>query len=180
MAIYPDNHEPDAGQEDEELRCPECGAVMDADDEVCPQCGAEFAFYCPQCGEEIPADATVCPHCGSELDEGVEDESEPIDEGKVDAQAAQRVGSVPRAEFCSNCGGPIAPDDEECPACGADLCPDCGTALGSDDAVCPNCGAEFVFSCPNCGEDVPVSAEVCPYCKFEFEEIELEEEDVDE
>ena len=107
------------------------------------------------------ADATVCPQCGAELGEGFEDEQEQ---------------AVPRAEFCSNCGEPIGADDTECRSCGVDLCPDCGAALGPDDTACANCGAQFDFACPNCGSDVPASADRCPNCNFEFEEIELEEE----
>jgi predicted amidophosphoribosyltransferase len=73
-----------------QVRCPECGALMDEDEVTCPECGAEFGFYCPQCDEEVPPDATVCPHCGAELEEGFDDEPTP---------------TVERAQFCGNCGG---------------------------------------------------------------------------
>ena len=64
----------DDEEEEERVECPECGALMDAEDTVCANCGAEFGFYCPECDEEVPLDATVCPHCGTELEEDFEDE----------------------------------------------------------------------------------------------------------
>jgi predicted amidophosphoribosyltransferase len=162
MAADVEDKELDDLDSEEEVRCPECGAVMDPDDTICPQCGAEFGYYCPVCDEEVPADATICPHCGAELDEDFEDE--------VGTPGQELERAVQRAEFCGNCGEPIGPGDEECPSCGVDLCPDCGNPLDPEDTVCPYCGAEFAFSCPECGEDVPPEAEVCPYCGFEFEE----------
>jgi predicted amidophosphoribosyltransferase len=161
---------------DEEAYCPDCGALMDPDDTVCPQCGAEFGFYCPECDQEIPAEASICPYCGAELEEGFEDELE--GEEEVESQAKPDV-AVERATFCANCGEPIDEEDEECPSCGMDLCPDCGNPLDPDDDVCPHCGAEFAFSCPECGEDLPADADVCPHCGAEFEEDEEEDEEDD-
>ena len=63
--------------------CPECGADMDPEETVCPNCLAEFGFYCPECDEEIAADATVCPNCGTELDEDFEDATAELEEGSV-------------------------------------------------------------------------------------------------
>ena len=154
---------PQDSELDEEMHCPECGAVMDPDDTTCPKCWAQFGFYCPECDEEIPADATICHHCGAELEEGFEDEG--TDEPKEESDPA-----IERAAFCGECGGPIGKEDEECPSCGVDLCLDCGGPLGEEDQVCPICGAEFAFSCPECGEDLPADAVVCSRCGFDFEE----------
>lgn len=164
-----DKEQLDDAEMDEEFRCPDCGALMDPDETVCPHCGAEFGFYCPECDEEIPAEASVCPHCGAELEEGFEDEIE----GEEGLESEAKPGTaVERATFCANCGEPIGEEDEECPSCGVDLCPDCGNPLDPEAEVCPYCGAEFAFSCPECGQDLPADADICPHCGAEFEEDE--------
>ena len=46
--------------------CPHCGAAVDVNASVCPECGQELVKrkYCPHCGERIDADCIICPKCG--------------------------------------------------------------------------------------------------------------------
>ena len=50
--------------------CPECGADVPENADVCPACGVRLddgeaeGFECPNCGATVPADADVCPACG--------------------------------------------------------------------------------------------------------------------
>ena len=155
--------------EEDNAYCPECGALMNPGETECPQCGVEYGFYCPECDEEIDPDATICPHCGAELEEGFEDDDEQEQFDDDLDQVADTGELIEWAEFCTNCGEPISPENAECPSCGMDLCPDCGHPLEEDQDVCPGCGAEFSFSCPDCGKDLPAEADVCPYCGYDFE-----------
>ena len=58
--MMPESQASDPVKEFDVVHCPDCGATMDPNSPVCPNCGAEFGFYCPECDEEISADATVC------------------------------------------------------------------------------------------------------------------------
>ncbi len=65
-------------QATEQFECPICGAMVDIDADVCPNCGAVFVeeeeqFECPVCGTLVDADATFCPKCGARF---VEEEPE--------------------------------------------------------------------------------------------------------
>jgi RNA polymerase subunit RPABC4/transcription elongation factor Spt4 len=50
--------------------CPVCDTPVQADETVCPGCGAEFSegqateYECPVCKAAVPADAAQCPSCG--------------------------------------------------------------------------------------------------------------------
>jgi rubrerythrin len=54
----------------EQLRCPECGELIDDNASVCPHCGFPIEgenahIKCPKCGFEIESkgNITVCPNC---------------------------------------------------------------------------------------------------------------------
>ena len=51
--------------------CPHCGAAVDVNASVCPECGQELVKrkYCPHCGERIDADCIICPKCGKQAGE---------------------------------------------------------------------------------------------------------------
>lgn len=73
----------------EQFECPICGAMVDIDADVCPNCGAVFVeeeeeFECPVCGALVDADATFCPKCGAKF---VEEEAEPEAPEEGEAQA---------------------------------------------------------------------------------------------
>lgn len=54
------------------MKCPKCGAVLQAMEGNCPQCGVKYTVRrvekpgkrCPACGQNAPADAKRCPGCG--------------------------------------------------------------------------------------------------------------------
>lgn len=48
--------------------CSHCGAAVDVNASVCPECGQELVKrkYCPHCGERIDADCIICPKCGKQ------------------------------------------------------------------------------------------------------------------
>ncbi len=54
---------------EEELRCPECNAVVRDEDKFCWNCGCklEFVYICPDCGEEVSEGDRFCRHCGAKL-----------------------------------------------------------------------------------------------------------------
>jgi len=56
-------------EEEGELRCPECNAVVRDGDKFCWNCGCklEFVYICPDCGEEVNEGDRFCRHCGAKL-----------------------------------------------------------------------------------------------------------------
>ena len=54
--------------DDKDDRCPECGAYLNGDEEVCPKCGHPlFVKICQNCGGENLPDEKYCTHCGALL-----------------------------------------------------------------------------------------------------------------
>ncbi|MBQ2120555.1 MAG: zinc ribbon domain-containing protein [Peptococcaceae bacterium] len=49
------------------LRCARCGAVVEEDYSVCPQCGISLQASCPSCGRTVQPEWNVCAHCGAAL-----------------------------------------------------------------------------------------------------------------
>ncbi len=49
------------------MRCACCGAVVEEDYSVCPQCGTNLRASCPSCGRMVQPDWHVCAHCGTSL-----------------------------------------------------------------------------------------------------------------
>ena len=56
-------------EEEEELHCPECGAIVRPEDKYCWNCGAKlvFIYTCPNCGGEVSSEDKFCRHCGYKL-----------------------------------------------------------------------------------------------------------------
>ncbi len=54
-----------AGGEGESITCAHCGALVEADQRSCPQCGHAVYRTC-FCGWRIPATQAVCPNCGAD------------------------------------------------------------------------------------------------------------------
>lgn len=56
-------------EEEEELHCPNCGAVVRPEDKFCWNCGTRlvFKYYCPNCGAEVSSEDKFCRHCGYRL-----------------------------------------------------------------------------------------------------------------
>ena len=55
--------------EEEELHCPNCGAVVKIGDKYCWNCGAKlvFVYKCPNCGAEVSSEDHYCRNCGYKL-----------------------------------------------------------------------------------------------------------------
>ncbi|GEM_PF-2156601 len=54
---------------EEELRCPNCGAVVRPEDKFCWNCGSKlvFTYTCPSCGAEVSSEDKFCRQCGYKL-----------------------------------------------------------------------------------------------------------------
>lgn len=58
-----------------EVRCPKCGAKVNANAKFCPECGTKLEppkpaapTNCPKCGAKLPAGAKFCPACGEKIE----------------------------------------------------------------------------------------------------------------
>ncbi len=49
-----------------QLRCPQCGTLVDHDVNYCPSCRFGFRRTCPQCKSAVDPDDRFCPKCGLE------------------------------------------------------------------------------------------------------------------
>ena len=56
-------------KEEKELHCPNCGAVVRAEDKFCWNCGAKlvYTYKCPNCGAEVSSEDKFCRNCGYKL-----------------------------------------------------------------------------------------------------------------
>ncbi len=56
-------------KKEEELHCPNCGAVVRREDKYCWNCGAKlvWTYKCPNCGGEVTTEDKYCRHCGYKL-----------------------------------------------------------------------------------------------------------------
>lgn len=59
--LVPTEEQPD------DLICPKCGTVNDADAQHCKDCGTRLAVSCPRCGTTNLADVNFCTKCGDDL-----------------------------------------------------------------------------------------------------------------
>lgn len=61
-----------------DLECPKCGAPVENQYAVCPNCGAKLRPFCPNCSAPVEIGWKVCPHCATPLLEGPSDIAPPI------------------------------------------------------------------------------------------------------
>ncbi len=56
-------------KEEQELHCPNCGAVVRPEDKFCWNCGAKlvWTYRCPNCGAEVSTEDKFCRNCGYKL-----------------------------------------------------------------------------------------------------------------
>jgi len=57
--------------------CPECGAVVNARFNFCPDCKHNLRPSCPQCKREVRSQDKFCPYCAQELATSKSSPSEP-------------------------------------------------------------------------------------------------------
>ena len=72
--------------------CPHCGAVLEADYEICPICGYKLVDYCTFCGAAMSPDDIDCPECGMPS-EGV---------------VCPECGTLNFRSFCRKCNSPLS------------------------------------------------------------------------
>lgn len=51
------------------LHCAKCGAAVEENYAVCPQCGTDLQTRCPSCGRYVQPDWHLCANCGTALAE---------------------------------------------------------------------------------------------------------------
>ncbi len=108
---------------------------------------------CPSCGAFINKDSPVCPNCNKALDNGTGDDFE-----KDLEELIHEDPDLENSHICPGCGGKLDHDSLECPSCdmriedeldmiGQEseavslfLCSGCGAFISSDSIECPNCG----------------------------------------
>lgn len=76
--------------------CPHCGAAVDVNASVCPECRQELVKrkYCPHCGERIDADCIICPKCGKQAGELPQDKQINIVNNNNSSASAAASASV--------------------------------------------------------------------------------------
>jgi membrane protease subunit (stomatin/prohibitin family) len=87
--------------------CPNCGALIPANNAFCPNCGANQAqptdqpkkggLFCSNCGAPIQASTKFCSNCGA------------------------KMGKQSEGKKCPSCGAAIASPSKFCPECGKPL-----------------------------------------------------------
>ncbi len=143
---------------------------------------------CPVCGAVVPANLDKCPRCGAPLThKDISAEKKPEEELKERVSpAGEGELSIGDVVVCPNCGALVPKGSFSCPVCGADLrnvelrepkpmedptevlkrvfgissLPTEGVKEVEQEVdirVCPNCGALVVNrdTCPICGAQVP-------------------------
>lgn len=58
--------------------CPECGAVVDDDYLLCPECHTALQVSCPACQRSLKTRWTRCPYCETEVAAGSPVETVPL------------------------------------------------------------------------------------------------------
>ena len=72
--------------------CPKCGAAVEPDMELCPQCGWKLVDYCTFCGAPMSPEDMDCPECGM----------------PADGVVCPTCGTRNFRSFCLKCGKPLS------------------------------------------------------------------------
>jgi len=54
-------------QEDEVIRCPNCGSLINLDFATCPYCLFSLKVVCEACGQELKPEWRICPYCSAKV-----------------------------------------------------------------------------------------------------------------
>lgn len=100
---------------------------------------------CINCGSLIPAGNQFCPNCGASQtpkpqQPQQQQPQQPQSQGQTKQTFCAQCGTPlsPGQKFCPNCGTPVAqPQQDE------KTCPKCGTVVKASIKFCPNCGTQF-------------------------------------
>lgn len=72
--------------------CPGCGARVQSDFVVCPQCHTKLKKNCTHCGRALNLRWSVCPYCATPVVGGVQ--LQPADGAQVTRRVAQRAAEA--------------------------------------------------------------------------------------
>jgi len=112
----------------EKCYCPNCGQIINEEDEFCLYCGenlratvedktiSKARYLCPNCGLPVEQDDEFCPNCGITLKEE--------NETKEKAEKAEQIQAENKnTMYCPACGNEIdlSDDPDYCPFCGESL-----------------------------------------------------------
>lgn len=79
------------------MKCRNCGAVVNDDTRLCPECGTRMDYYkkvCIECGALLDEDSIFCEECGAKV-------------------------ASPQVKICKKCGAVLMPNAVFCHECGA-------------------------------------------------------------
>lgn len=80
-----------------EIKCAECGEVVNPDAKFCKHCGDEIELIpeCESCGNELDPQSNFCSQCGTEVVGEIEtDEQLPVDRNAVEEHAEEMVKEI--------------------------------------------------------------------------------------
>jgi RNA polymerase subunit RPABC4/transcription elongation factor Spt4 len=79
----------------------------------------EGEYECTECGATVNAEAEVCPQCGESFDEEEEEgQGEPTTDKDSDKKALPKENVTSEIYTCTECGADVKGDDTVCPGCG--------------------------------------------------------------
>ncbi|MFQ5837933.1 MAG: zinc ribbon domain-containing protein [Thermoplasmata archaeon] len=158
-------------------KCPLCGALLQADSTMCPNCETDTSLFDLEGGSEnlavIKSSKSLDDLLASVLDDwqpkspkkSVKDES--LDD--LNLNLPEEPPDKPKLEL------DILEEDilgKEEPKAMTFECPGCGAEVDEKATKCPSCGALFAegetFECPVCGSGVSIDSSSCPHCGVRF------------
>ncbi len=80
-----------------DLQCSKCGASVDKNQNICPQCGTDLLIKCPECEFPVQKGWQSCPKCGSTFPENF---SQPIKTYKKESGVGIIILIVGLAVIC--------------------------------------------------------------------------------
>ncbi|MBD3230785.1 MAG: zinc-ribbon domain-containing protein [Candidatus Lokiarchaeota archaeon] len=160
------------------IECPKCKNMVNVNSKFCSFCGTNLkevklkSNICTNCGAQIKKGSNFCTKCGA-----------PLQKSRVDSEVDESDDPFENYVECHFCGASV-PDNNICPACGAELkCRKCNILLKPGAKFCHSCGEKVpqpmeeeeennYLECPECGEKVSIGYTFCTGCGYNMEEVE--------